>query len=124
MVFKTHHYGSSRDESHGDMSSMISSICCKKFPQLKLSVQARPLQSCQTLCDPMDYSPPGSSIHGDSPSKKTEWVAMPSSRGSSQPRNGIQVSYIAGRRFTREATTWEVLKDLNISLYRVASEMI
>ena len=123
MVFKTHNYGSNRDESHEIYLQRTISIHCKKFRQLKLSVQARPLQSCPTLCDPMDCSPPGSSIHGDSSSKNTEWVAMPSSRGSSQPRNGIQF-YIVGRPFTREATTWEVLKDLNISLYRVASEMI
>ena len=43
------------------------------------------VQSCLTFCDPMDCSPPGSSVHGDSPGKKLEWVAYPSSRGSSQP---------------------------------------
>ena len=56
-------------------------------------------QSCLTLCDPMDYSPPGSSVHRDFPGKK-EWVAMPSSRGSSQPRDRTQVSHIAGGFFT------------------------
>ena len=35
--------------------------------------------SCLTLCKPMDCSPPGSSVRGDSPGKNTEWVAMPSS---------------------------------------------
>ena len=41
-----------------------------------------PAQSCLTLCDPMDCSPPGSSVHGNSPGKNTgEWDAMPSSRG-------------------------------------------
>ena len=34
-------------------------------------VRAKSLQSCLTLCDPMDYSPPGSSVHGDSPGKNT-----------------------------------------------------
>ena len=38
-------------------------------------------QSCLTLCDPMDCSPLGSSVHGDSPGKNTGVVAMPSSRG-------------------------------------------
>ena len=96
-------------------------------------------QSCLTLCDPMDCSLPGSSVHGDSPGKNTEvgfhallqgifpnqgsnpgllhcgqilyhlshqgkpkileWVAYPFSRGSSQPRNRIEVSCIAGRFF-------------------------
>ena len=56
-----------------------------------------------TLCDPMDYSPPGSSAHGDSPGKKnTEWVAMPSSRGSSQPRDQTRASHIAGNSFPAE----------------------
>ena len=31
------------------------------------------IQSCPTLCKPMDYSPPGSSVHGDSPDKKSGW---------------------------------------------------
>ena len=35
------------------------------------------------LCDPMGYSRPGSSVHGDSPGKNLEWITMPSSRGSS-----------------------------------------
>ena len=40
---------------------------------------------CLTLCDPMDCSLSGSSVPGDAPGKNTEWVDMPSSRGSSQP---------------------------------------
>ena len=39
-----------------------------------------------TLCDPMDYSSPGSSVHGILQARILEWVAMPSSRGSPQPR--------------------------------------
>ena len=44
-------------------------------------------QSCLTLCDPMDYSLPGFSIHGIFQAKVPEWVAISFSRGSSQPRN-------------------------------------
>ena len=40
-------------------------------------------QSCPALCDPMDYSPPGSSIYGISQARILEWVAIPFSRGSS-----------------------------------------
>ena len=40
-------------------------------------------QSCPTLCDPMDCSPPGSSVHGTSQAGILEWVAISSSRGSS-----------------------------------------
>ena len=45
------------------------------------------LQSCLTLCVPMDCSPSGSSVHGILQARILEWVAMPSSRGSSQPRD-------------------------------------
>ena len=97
-------------------------------------------QLCPTLFDPMDYSPPGSTVHGNSPGKSTgvgchalpqgifptqgsnsgllhrrwilyclshqenpripEWVAIPFSRGTSQPRNQTRVSCIAGGFFT------------------------
>ena len=57
-------------------------------------------QSCPTLCDPMDYSLPGSSVHGISQARILQWVAIPFSKGSSQPRDRTQVSCIAGRRFT------------------------
>ena len=56
-------------------------------------------QSCPTLCDPMECSPPGSSVHGIHQTRILEWVAISFSRGSSQPRDGTQVSYIAGRCF-------------------------
>ena len=48
-------------------------------------VRAKSLQSCLTLCDRMNCSPPGSSVHGISQARILEWVAMPSSRGSSRP---------------------------------------
>ena len=57
------------------------------------------------LCDPLDCSPPGSSIHGIPQARILEWVAIPFSRGSSLPGDRTQVSCIAGRFFTirREA---------------------
>ena len=61
-------------------------------------------QSCPALCDPMDYSPSGSSVHGILQARIVEWVAMPSSRGSSQLRDQTQVSCIAGGFFTVWAT--------------------
>ena len=56
--------------------------------------------SCLTLCNPMDYSPPASSVMGILQASILEWVAMPSSRGSSQPRDRTQVSHTAVRFFT------------------------
>ena len=52
----------------------------------------------------MDCSPPGSSVHGLLQARTLEWFAMPSSRGSSRPRDGTLVSCIAGRFFTVWAT--------------------
>ena len=49
-------------------------------------VHAKSLQSCLTLCNPMDCSPPGSSVHGILQTRIRERVAMPFSRESSQPR--------------------------------------
>jgi len=61
-------------------------------------------QSYPTLCDPMDRSPPGSSVHGILQARILEWTAIPFSRGSSWPRNQTQVSCTAGRFFTVWAT--------------------
>ena len=47
------------------------------------------LQLCPTLCSPVDFSPPGSSVHGILQAGILEWVAMPSSRGSSRPREDL-----------------------------------
>ena len=56
------------------------------------------------LCNPMDYSPPGSSVHRIFQTRILEWIAISFSRGSSQPRDRTQVSRIAGRFFTSWAT--------------------
>ena len=64
-------------------------------------------QLCPTLCDPMDWSPQGLSVHGIVQARILEWVAISFSRGSSWLRDWTWVSHIAGRRFmvwaTREA---------------------
>ena len=67
---------------------------------LCVCVCAKSLHSCLTLCDPMHHSPPNSSVHGILQARILEWVALPSSRGSSQPRDRTHVSYIScvGRR--------------------------
>ena len=57
-------------------------------------------QSCLTLCDPMDYSPPGSSVHSILEARILEWVAISFSRRSSRPRDRAWVSCTAGRLFT------------------------
>ena len=57
-------------------------------------------QWSSTLCDSMDCSPPGSSVHGIYQARILEWVAIPFSTESSGPRDGTCVSCIAGRFFT------------------------
>ena len=47
------------------------------------------------LCDPIDCSPPGSSVHGILQAKTLEWIAISSSTGSCRPNDGTQVSYIS-----------------------------
>ena len=99
-------------------------ICMPSFLQLERGLQdstesgSEVAQLCLTLCDPMDCSLPGSSVHEIFQARVLEWVAISSSRGSSQPRDRTQVSCIAGRHFTiwaaREATEpgikwWAVL---------------
>ena len=61
-------------------------------------------QSCPTLCDPMDCSLPGFSLHGILQVRVLEWVAISFSRGSSRPRDRTQVSRIPGRHFNLWAT--------------------
>ena len=72
----------------------------KVFMKVKVLVP----QSCPSLCDPMDYNLPDSSVHGILQARVLEWVAMPFSRRSSQPRDHAHVSCITGRFFTFWAT--------------------
>ena len=71
---------------------------------------AKSLQWCWTLGDPMDCSPPGSSGHGILQARMLEWVAMPSSRGSSPPGDrtpGLLISPALAGRFFIASATWE-----------------
>ena len=61
-------------------------------------------QSCLTLCNPMDHSLPGSSVHGIFQAIVLEWTAISFSRGSSRPRDRTWVSRIVDRHFTGWAT--------------------
>ena len=75
----------------------------RKYPmnEVKWSEVA---QSCPTLCDPMDYSLTGSSVHGILQARILEWVATSFSRGSSLPKYQTWVSHIGGRHFNLWAT--------------------
>ena len=73
-----------------------------------VGVRAKLLHSCLTLCDPTNYSPPGSSIHGIIQARILEWVAGPSPGNLPDPgiKPTFYVSCIAGMFFTMSAT-WE-----------------
>ena len=58
-------------------------------------VHAKSLQSCPTLCNPMDWGPPGSTVLGILQARVLEWIAIPSSRGSSRPRDRTRISHIS-----------------------------
>ena len=75
-------------------------------PQVPSPSQVKVLvtQLCLTLCDPMDYSSMGSSVHGILQARILEWAAIPFSRGSSPSWNRTWVSCIAGRFLTVWAT--------------------
>ena len=66
---------------------------------IQTNVKVLAIQLCLTLCDPMDCSPPGSSVHGILQARIQEWVAIPFSRGSSLPRDQTQVSRLEGGFF-------------------------
>ena len=67
-------------------------------------VESGVAQSCLTVCDPMDCSLPGYSVHGIFQAIVLEWIAISFSRGSSWPRDRTQVSHIVDRPFTVWAT--------------------
>ena len=84
------------------------SICFMCFEALSFSTcifrvvtaATKLLQSCVTLCNPMEYSPAGSYVHGILQARIMEWVAIFFSRGSSQPKDQAWISSIAGGFFT------------------------
>ena len=78
-------------------SSGLSFHYCFFYSFAWANVCAQLLQSCPTLCDPVDCSLPGSSVHGILQARRLEWVAMPSSRGSSP--SGYQTHICIACRF-------------------------
>ena len=86
-------------------------------------------QLCPTLCDPTNCSPPGSSVHGIIQAKILEWIAIPFSKGSYQPRDRAWVSCIAGRFFTIWATgkihmPYSLLNALHIFYFYISNSTI
>ena len=68
-------------------------------PKIVAAAAAKSLQSCPTLCDPIDGTPPGSPVPGILQARTLEWAVIPFSRGSSSPWDRTQVSHITDRFF-------------------------
>ena len=116
--------------SHGKKFELKSEIfgqpntcCICRFPRKKVK-WSEVAQSCPTLCDPMDCSLPGSSVHRIFQARVLEWVAISFSRGSSRPGDQTWVSRIVGRRFTvwatrealsarKKALKYDIVNDMN-----------
>ena len=94
---------------------------------LSIKVKVLVAQLCLTPCNPMDYSPPGSSVHGIIQVRILDWAAIPFSRRSSQPTDRTWVSWIAGRFFiiwaTREARKLFKAKGDRSVTYRHSPEL-
>ena len=97
-------------------------------------VKVKVIQLCLTFQDPMVYSPPGSSLHGILQARILEWVAIPLSKGSSQPRDQTWVSCIAGKFFTVRATReahftlyfwWiQLTQELGITFWHIVEDFL
>ena len=110
--------------SPGDLMHDSSNLTLRNSGLENACVCAKSLQLCLTLCDPMDQSPSGSSVHGVLQARILEWVTVPSSRGSSRARARTRVSYIsciAGGFFTTSAT-WEAWVGEYVHLYDECGE--
>ena len=90
---------------------------------LDFDVRSKSLQLCPTLCDPIDCSLPDSSVHGILQARILEWVAKPSSRGSTQLRDGNCISCVSciGRQVLYHwhhlGSPTEVIKNLEMGNY-------
>ena len=83
------------DWAHGQEPTLLFTGPCGWLWWCPACVHAKPFQLCPALCNLMDHSLPGSSIHGILQARILEWVAMPSSRGSFWPRDQTQVFYVS-----------------------------
>ena len=96
IVFKS--YKSSGQMPHCEDEQFHSSLsdalqgCFGRVSSWQLFLSVLVIQSCLTFHDPMDCSPPGSSVHGSLQARILEWVAIPFSRESSWPRDGTCIS--------------------------------
>ena len=86
--------------AHSGIKLKLQRTIARKIPKYleikqHMCVHVKTLQLCPTLCNPMDCSLSGSSVHGILQARTLEWVAILSFRGSSRPRDWTRISYIS-----------------------------
>ena len=113
-----------------DISVCISCFGVKEVPHLhlvklplfrslnRIMLKVKVVQSCPTLCDPMGYT-----VHGILQARILEWVALPFSSGSSQPRDQIQVSHIAGGFFASWVTHQGSLDWIMLDIHKLIKQL-
>ena len=79
---------------YGEHKSRVC-VCVCVCVCARARARAQLLKPCLTLCNPVDWSPPGSLVRGILQSTILKWVAMPSSRGSSRTRDRTRISYVS-----------------------------
>ena len=116
------HSSQERRTSHSSENKSLDS-CFNTLLDIMLCIKL--LQSYPTLCDPMDCSPPGCSVHSILQARILEWVVMPSSRGSSWPRDQACISYASsiGRYFLHHYSHLGSPTRLNSTTYSLSSSV-
>ena len=121
------HWGCDGNVNYIDCGGDFTDVYLCHYYCIESKSESEVAQSCPTLCNPIDCSLPGSSMHGIFQARILEWLAVSFSRGSSQPRDWTWVSYTAGRLFTIWATREDLselkldYKPLDFSLFKVCS---
>ena len=108
---------------HVSLSILVSLVWWFEASLIYRSEKAKVLvaQLCPSVCDPMDCSPPGSSVHGTLQAAILEWVAIPFSRGSFQPRDWTWVFCTTDIFFTIWATREAHRSEIKSSVKRTCS---
>ena len=92
------------NKRHPNWKGQSKTVTICRYLTLHTNEMNEVAQSCPTLCDPMDCSLPGSSVHGNFQARVLEWAATSFSKGSSWPRDQTWISCVSGRHFTLWAT--------------------
>ena len=106
-------------KSHYPSDLLYKPTACEKgevYTFWKWKVKVLFTQSCLSLCDPIDYSPLDSSVHGIFQTRILEWIDISFSKGSSWPRNWTHV-FCIGRKILYHWATWKAITHTYVYFY-------